>query len=327
MRIYLLVIVWYLLFNSNIAYSQELPIRPVSTYSIVALDPETKELGVAVQSHWFSVGPIVPWAEAGVGAVATQSFVKIDYGPDGLRLMREGLSARETLEKLISEDTGQAVRQVAMVDIQGNVATHTGARCIAAAGHQAGKNYSVQANLMEYPTVWPAMAEAFERTKGDLADRMMAALEAAQREGGDIRGRQSAAMLIVSGEPTGVPWKDVILNLRVEDHPEPLKELKRLIRIHRAYKHANKGDELLEVDDIEGALREYSLAEEYYPENIELPFWTAVTLAGTGRLEEALPIFKKVFAANEKWRTLTPRLVKSELLPDDPDMLKKIINQ
>lgn len=313
--------------STTIVFSQRLPARPVNTYSIVALDPETNELGVAVQSHWFSVGSVVPWAEAGVGAVATQSFVKVDYGPDGLKLMKEGMTAGEALEKLLSEDEGEAVRQVAMVDIQGNVAVHTGDRCIEAAGHQGGKNYSVQANLMEKATVWPAMTEAFESAKGDLADRMMAALEAAEKEGGDIRGRQSAAMLIVTGKPTGIPWKDVVMDLRVEDHPEPLRALRRLIRIHRAYEHANKGDEFLEKGEVEGALKEYDMAAEYYPENVELSYWSAVTLADTGRLTEALPIFKKVFAHDERWRELTPRLVKSKLLPDDPQMMEAILNQ
>ncbi|HIF83464.1 MAG TPA: DUF1028 domain-containing protein, partial [Candidatus Marinimicrobia bacterium] len=182
---------------------------PVHTYSIVALDEKTGELGVAVQSHWFSVGSLVPWAKAGVGAVATQSFVKVDYGPDGLKLMEGGMSAESALNKLVLEDEGEAVRQVAMIDVKGNVAAHTGSKCIYAAGHQIGNNYSVQANLMENETVWPAMAKAFENTEGDLADKMMAALYAAEGEGGDIRGKQSAAMLIVTGEPTGVPWKDV----------------------------------------------------------------------------------------------------------------------
>ena len=229
---------------------------PVHTYSIVAFDEETGELGVAVQSHWFSVGFLVPWAKAGVGAVATQSFVKVDYGPEGLNRMENGQSAEEALNSLLAEDEGEAVRQVAMIDVKGSVAAHTGTKCIYAAGHQIGKNYSVQANLMEKETVWPSMANAFEKSNGDLAEKMMAALEAAEAEGGDIRGKQSAAMLIVSGNPTGIPWKDVVMDIRVDDHAEPLKELKRLIRIHRAYQHANKGDHYLELEEIEKALGE-----------------------------------------------------------------------
>ena len=167
---------------------------PVHTYSIVAFDEETGELGVAVQSHWFSVGFLVPWAKAGVGAVATQSFVKVDYGPEGLNRMEHGQSAEEALTSLLEEDEGEAVRQVAMIDVKGSVAAHTGTKCIYAAGHQIGINYSVQANLMEKETVWPSMANAFERSNGDLAEKMMAALEAAEAEGGDIRGKQSGLL-------------------------------------------------------------------------------------------------------------------------------------
>ena len=298
---------------------------PVHTYSIVAYDEETGELGVAVQSHWFSVGSLVPWAKAGVGAVATQSFVKVEYGPEGLLRMENGQSAQEALNGLISEDSGESVRQVAMIDVHGNVAAHTGSKCIYAAGHLIGKNYSVQANLMDKESVWPAMAKAFEGAEGDLAEKMMMALEAAEIEGGDIRGKQSAAMLIVSGDPTGVAWKDIVLDLRVDDHAEPLNELRRLIRIHRAYQHANKGDHLLEKDDIEKALIEYEKASEFYPENPELPYWAAITMASKGNLDKALPIFLDVFKREPRLRTLTPRLVNSGLLPNDKQMLKQIL--
>ena len=301
--------------------------RPISTYSIVALDETTGELGVAVQSHWFSVGFLVPWAKAGVGAVATQSFVKVDYGPDGLQLMESGITAVDALKTLTSKDDGEAVRQVGMIDIKGNVAAHTGSRCIKYAGHIVGKNYSVQANMMAKGTVPKAMAVAFEKTKGDLADRMMAALEAAEAEGGDIRGKQSAAMVIVSGEPSGVDWKDTKLSLRIEDHPTPLIELKRLIRVHRAYQHANMGDHYMETEEIDKALIEYSKAAEYYPENAELPYWSAVALANGGRVEEALPVFQSVFERNPDLKTMTPRLVKSGLLPDDESLISKIMNQ
>ena len=312
----------------NMVFSQKISsIRPVSTYSIVALDETTGELGVAVQSHWFSVGFLVPWAKAGVGAVATQSFVKVDYGPDGIQLMESGMKAADALKALTSKDEGEAVRQVGMIDIKGNVAAHTGSRCIKYAGHIVGENYSVQANMMANGTVPKAMAIAFEETKGDLADRMMAALEAAEAEGGDIRGKQSAAMVIVSGEPSGVEWKDTKLNLRIEDHPTPLIELKRLIRVHRAYQHANMGDHYMETEEIDKALIEYSKAAEYYPENAELPYWSAIALANGGRLEEALPVFQSVFQRNPDLKTMTPRLVKSGLLPDDKSLISKIMNQ
>ena len=301
--------------------------RPISTYSIVALDAETGELGVAVQSHWFSVGFLVPWVKAGVGAVATQSFVKVDYGPDGLELMENGMSAKDAIKSLTDQDEAEAVRQVAMIDINGNVAAHTGERCIVFANHVVGKNYSVQANMMENSTVPKAMAVAFENSSGDLADRMMAALEAAEKEGGDIRGKQSAAMVIMSGEPTGIEWKDTKMSLRIEDHPTPLKELKRLIRIHRAYQHANKGDYYMELNQIDNALTEYNKASKYYPENPELPYWSAVALVNGGRINEALPIFKAVFKSNPNLKKMTPRLIKSGLLIDDEKVLKKIMMQ
>ncbi len=302
-------------------------IRPVNTYSIVALDEETGELGVAVQSHWFSVGSLVPWAKAGVGAVATQSFVKVEYGPDGLQLMGEGKTAPEALTELLALDEGKAVRQVGMVDIHGNAAAHTGSSCIDYAGHRSGKNYTVQANIMAKNTVPNVMAKAFENTKGDLAERMLAALEAAENEGGDLRGKQSAAMLIVSGKPTGISYKDVVMDLRIEDHPTPIKELKRLIRIHKAYHHANQGDHYMETGQTELALKEYDTAANYYPENPELPFWTAVTLVEAGRINEALPIFHDVFSRDPNLKILVPRLLKSELFPEDKDILRRVMNQ
>ena len=287
MKLPIIILLSLCIFSSGIA-QQLLPSRPVATYSIVAMDEATGELGVAVQSHWFSVGSLVPWAKAGVGAVATQSFVKVDYGPDGLRLMESGMTATKALEILISQDDGEAVRQIGMIDFNGNVTAHTGNRCIEHAGHIIGENYSVQANIMAKSTVPKAMAKAFDNSKGDLADRMMTALEAAQAEGGDIRGKQSAAMLIVSGDPTGVVWKDTKLSLRIEDHSTPLIELKRLIRIHRAYQHANMGDHYMETEEIEKALLEYKKAEQYYPENAELPYWSAIALVNGNRLDLSL---------------------------------------
>ena len=236
------------------------PLRPVHTFSIVARDPDTGALGVAVQSHWFSVGAIVPWAEAGVGAVATQSFVDPSYGPLGLAIMRSGRSAPDALKALLAGDEGRDVRQVAMIDALGRVDAWTGKSDIQAAGHHVGKDYSVQANLMLNDKIWPAMAAAFEATKGDLAERMLAALDAAQAAGGDIRGRQSAALIVVSGKPTGQAWKDRIFDLRVDDSAEPLKDLRRLVTLQRAYNHMNAGDLAVEKKDNEGALREYGAA-------------------------------------------------------------------
>lgn len=300
-------------------------LRPVHTYSIVARDPVTGDLGVAVQSHWFSVGSVVTWAEAGVGAIATQSFVEVSYGPLGLALMKAGKTAPEALKALLAVDESADVRQVAMVDRHGNVAVHTGKKCIVAAGHHQGSQFTTQANLMEKDTVWGAMATAYETAEGDLAERLMAALEAAQKEGGDIRGKQSAAILIVPGTSSGAPWRERKVDLRVEDHPEPLNELRRILRVHRAYEHMNQGDELFAKGEIDGALAEYGIAAEMYPENVEVKYWQAVTMAGAGKLEESLPIFKEVFSRDRNWLTLTPRLTASGLLPDDPDLLQAIL--
>ncbi len=296
------------------------------TFSIVARDPATGDFGVAVQSHWFQVGPHVPWAEAGVGAVATQSFVKIDYGPRGLQLMKEGKTAQEALDFLLAQDPQKDVRQVAMVDREGRVAAWTGPKCIAAAGHQTGTGYSVQANLMDKPTVWPAMARAFEAAKGDLADRLLAALDAAQAEGGDIRGRQSAALIVVHGKSSGEPWKDRIVDLRVDDHPEPLAELRRLLNLHRAYEEMNQGDDAVAANDVPAAVRHYTRASELAPDIAELPFWQAVSLFVAGQEEKALAIFKDVFAREERWVRLVPRLPASGLLPEDPQKIEKILS-
>lgn len=296
------------------------------TYSIVARDPATGDFGVAVQSHWFQVGPSVPWAEAGVGAVATQSFVKIEYGPKGLELMRQGKSAQEALDQLLAQDPQKDVRQVAMVDAQGRAAAWTGPKCIAAAGNHVGSGYSVQANLMDKPTVWPAMAKAFEAAKGDLADRLLAALEAAEAEGGDIRGRQSAALIVVKARSTGEPWNDRLVDLRVDDNPAPLVELRRLLGLHRAYQEMNLGDEAVAKNDIGAAVEHYTRATKMAPEIAELPFWQAVSLFVAGQEDKALPLFKDVFAREPRWVRLVPRLPAAGLLPDDPKKIEKILS-
>jgi uncharacterized Ntn-hydrolase superfamily protein len=311
---------------SQVEKARMVPLRPVHTFSIVARDPLTGELGVAVQSHWFNVGAMVPWAEAGVGAIATQSFVDPSYGKLGLDLMRAGKSAPDALKALLAGDNASDVRQVAMIDAEGRVAAHTGAKDIPAAGHITGQNFSVQANLMLNEKIWPAMAQAFENTKGDLAERMLAALDAAQAAGGDIRGRQSAALIIVNGKPTGRPWSDRVFDLRVDDSPEPLKELRRLVTLQRAYNHMNAGDAAVEKKDNEGALREYSAAEQLVPNNAEMIYWHAVALVNMNRVEDSLPLFRRVFRMDPNWIELTPRLAKVGLLPDDDKLITRIIN-
>jgi uncharacterized Ntn-hydrolase superfamily protein len=301
--------------------------RPIHTYSIVARDPTTGQMGVAVQSHWYSVGTVVPWAEAGVGVVATQSFVDPSYGALGLDLMRGGKSAPDALKSLLAVDQQAAVRQVAMVDVQGRAAVHTGGQCIAAAGDHMGTGYSTQANMMLKPTVWGAMARGYEPATGDLADRLLAALEAAEREGGDIRGRQSAAILVVSETNSGRPWVDRIVDLRVEDHPDPIGEIRRLIVLKRAYDHMNRGDELMAVKDIEGALREYSAAEQAVPDNVEMVFWHATTLANVGRLDEAIPLFRRAFTHDANWMEMLKRLPKAGLFTAEEMLIDRIISE
>lgn len=311
--------------GAQTATRNQLPKRPVHTFSIVARDPVTGELGVAVQSHWFCVGSSVPWAEAGVGAIATQSFVDPSYGKLGLDLMRAGKSAPDALKSLLAGDEGRDVRQVAMIDSQGRVMAHTGSKDIPAAGHIVGKDYSVQANLMLNDKVWPAMSRAFENTKGDLAERMMAALEAAQEVGGDIRGKQSAALIVVTGKPTGKPWADRVFDLRVDDSSEPLKELRRLVTLQRAYNHMNAGDLAVELKDNDRALMEYSAAASLVPDNAEMVYWHAVALVNMGRVDQSLPLFKRVFGMDKNWVTLTPRLAKVGLIPDDPKLIQRIV--
>jgi uncharacterized Ntn-hydrolase superfamily protein len=298
----------------------------VHTYSIVARDAATGEIGVAVQSHWFSVGSIVTWAEAGVGAVATQSFVEPAYGPRGLELMRRGVAAPEALKRLVAKDAQPHGRQVAMIDAAGRVSAYTGKAAISAAGHHIGDGFSVQANMMANERIWPAMAAAYRGAKGDLADRMLAALEAAETAGGDIRGRQSAAILIVKAKSSGRPWvgADRVFDLRVDDHASPIEELRRLMRLQRAYAHANRGDELMTEQKVQLALKEYEAASRLAPEIVELPFWHAVTLASIGREADAAQIFRNVFAKEPVWAQLLERLPAAGLFPNDQALIKRI---
>jgi uncharacterized Ntn-hydrolase superfamily protein len=240
--------------------------------------------------------------------------------------MRAGKSAEEALDALIKTDKNEAVRQVAMVDAKGRVAAHTGKNCIPEAGHYLGDTFTCQANLMLNNTVWDAMAEAYQNTKGELADRLLAALEAAEAEGGDIRGKQSAALIVVSGESSGVWWKDRLYDLRIDDHPTPVKEMRRLLKLNKAYNFMNLGDEYLTENKVEDAMRAYTKAMDMYPDNAEMIFWPAVTLAATGNVEKSLPLFKKVFAMDYNWVILLPRLPEVGQLPQDEKLIKKILS-
>lgn len=311
---------------SGQVFADERPLRPVNTYSIVARDAASGELGVAVQSHWFSVGSGVLWAEPGIGAVATQSFTDPNYGPLGLQLMRAGKDAADALAALLAVDEHANVRQVGMVDAAGTVANHTGDMSISEHCDIAGEGFTVQANLMWKPTVCEAMAAAYLAAEGDLAERMLVALEAAQAEGGDMRGKQSAAILVVSGDRSLSPWQGRVVDLRVEDHATPLLEMRRLLTLARAYNLMNEGDALMTRNEIDAAVEAYSAAEAIVPDSHEMIFWHAATLAGAGRVDESLPLFEKAFAMWPKWRELVTRLPASGLLPNDPELMAKILS-
>jgi len=297
------------------------------TFSIVARDKVTGEMAVGVQSHWFSVGSIVSWGKSGVGVVATQSFVNPAYGPNGIKLMEEGKSAKESLDFLVLNDDGKDVRQVAMLDSSGTSAAFTGGKCINEAGHFVGDNFSVQANMMLNDKVIPAMRKSFEENYNlPLAERVVKVLQAAQKAGGDIRGKQSAALIVVGAEKVKEPWLDKLVDLRVDDHQDPLAELERLLNVHNAYQHMNKGDLAVEHGDMKLAMEEYGAAEKMFPENLEMRYWTAIAMANNGQLDSSLPIFKEIFAFDENWRELTKRLPKSGLLELSKEDLQKILN-
>ncbi len=312
--------------------------RPVATYSIVARDGRTGQLGVAVQTHWFSVGTVVPWAESGVGAVATQALSDITYGPLGLAMMRAGRTPEQAIDGLTEADPGSAYRQVGMVDAEGNAAAHTGSLVIAEAGHLTrtlpdGTVISCHANMMREAGVPKAMANAMER----LADsgmgfpmRLASALLAAQAVGGDVRGMQSAAILVVRAETTGAPWEDRLVDLRVEDHPQPVSELVRLLKLHAAYEHMNAGDVAIEHGDVDKALTEYRSALELSPGDSEMAFWTGVSLANAGMIDESLPYFRMAFSDPDDradWRALLQRLPESNLFADDPELIERILDE
>jgi uncharacterized Ntn-hydrolase superfamily protein len=290
------------------------------TYSIVARDPQTAELGVAVQTDWFAVGTVVTWAEPGVGVVATQSFAEVSYGPLGLDLMRGGMSASNALRALLAADDGEALRQVAMVDAAGGVATHTGAKCVEAAGHVTGEGFSAQANMMERDTVWGAMRHAFEEEQGPLAERLVSALWAAQGEGGDIRGRQSSALVVVSGDRSMPRWQRSV-DLRVDDHHDPVTEIERLLRLHRAFEHLDRGFDLAEAGEMLAAAEEQTAALDLAPEDDQVAFWTGLTLAGSGRVDEARDLLERARAANPRWAAYLRRLAAAGRFPNEPAIM------
>lgn len=306
-------------------YSKKEPL--VHTYSIVARDSITGEMAVGVQSHWFSVGSVVSWGEAGVGVVATQSFVDKSYGPKALALIKQGFTAQQALDSLKKADAGVEVRQVAVIDVKGNIATHIGKKCIEYASHIAGANFSVQSNMMLGSKVSEAMAAAFRSAAGKpVAARVLLALDAAQKAGGDIRGMQSAALIVVPGTASNQPWNDKLVDLRVDDNIQPLKELRRLYHVHLAYQHMNNGDLAMEKNEMQLAMKEYNAAMKMFPENLEMQYWTAIALANTNQMYEAVAMLKKIFAKDENWKKLTRRLPAVGLLNVKEADMKVILN-
>ena len=294
------------------------------TYSIIARDPDTGAFGGAVQSHYFSAGSGVIWAEAGVGVVATQASVDVSYGPLGLELMRAGRSAREALRGLVAADEGEYQRQVAMIDARGDVASHTGSRCISFAGHLQGNNVSVQANMMERDTVPAAMLAAYESAPGDLADRLLAALDAAEAEGGDIRGRQSAGILTVAAKPSGKPWADRRFDLRVEDHPEPLIELRRLVTLQRSYHLADQAERAASTGDMAAAAAKMGQAIEMAGDNPEHAFWAAIATASS-QPDLARRLLKRATDVDPRWAELVRRLPATGLYPLSDEALEALL--
>ncbi len=325
---------WFSLFVIGMSLNMGLAQNPkiqgdafAHTYSIVARDSITGEMAVGVQSHWFSVGSLVSWGRSGVGVVATQSFVNPAYGPNGLDLMEKGKSARIALEELVAKDEGKAFRQVAFLDVKGNAAAFTGEKCVESAMHHAGENFSVQANMMLNNDVIPAMKKAFhEHSSLPLAERIVKVLQAAEAAGGDIRGKQSAALLVVGPDKVANLWEEKKIDLRVDDHAEPLVELERLLTVARAYEFMNRGDVAMEENNVDEALIQYGKAEELFPDNLEMRYWKAIALANSGRMQEALPIFKAIFEQDDNWRVMTTRLPASGLLNVTEAELNQIIN-
>ncbi|RAV99879.1 DUF1028 domain-containing protein [Pseudochryseolinea flava] len=296
------------------------------TFSIVARDSVTGEMAVAVQSHWFSVGTVVAWGEAGVGVIATQSFVNKSFGIRGLALLKEGKSPEVVLSTLLQDDSGKDFRQVAVLNTQGDVASHTGERCVESAAHKNGRNFSVQANMMLNDQVVPAMEKAwFKHHALPLGERMVAVLKAAQAVGGDIRGKQSAALLVVAPKATAEPWNDRLIDLRVDDAGDPIAELERLLKVFRAYEHMNLGDLHVEKGEMEKAMTEYNAAMKMFPNNLEMQYWTAITLANNKDVKKASQMLQKIYTLEPNWRALTSRLPKAGVLNVSEADLKELI--
>lgn len=295
------------------------------TYSIVARDPSTGELGIALQSRYFAAGRHVPWIEAGVGVIASQGFANPLYGHEGLRLLRQGLEPRAILDRLLRDDPGQGQRQVAILDGQGRAAVHTGAGCVAAAGHLIGTDCSAQANMMARDTVWPAMVRAYESAPGEMADRLLAAMDAAEAEGGDVRGKQAAALITVSGKPSGIARLDHTIDLRVDDHPDPVREIRRLLRYARAHRRANQAVGKATAQDFAGALADLDACCEAFPDDPEFLGRRALILLPLGRVQEAREALRKAQAIQPGGNEILLRFSDAGLIPVPRQMLEPLL--
>ncbi len=295
-----------------------------NTCSIVAKDEKSGELGVAVQSHWFAVGTAVPWVKPGVGVIATQSFVKMEYATYGLEMMAKGESPSSILKTLVKKDSTPEIRQIVMMDKKGEIQAYTGKKCVKESGHITGKYFSVQGNMMQKKDTLEKMADAFESRKGPLSIRMLNALSVADLENGDIRGKQSACMKIVSPELPKHQWDGTLVDIRVDDHQDPINELGRLLRINSAYQHMNRAELALSKKDMEEAFNQYAEAQKLYPENDEICFWQAISLANIGKYYEAYGILYILFDKEPHWKELTKRLIYAEVLNARIDFIEKI---
>jgi uncharacterized Ntn-hydrolase superfamily protein len=324
MKNLLVLLGFALIMHSALAQKRSEPFA--HTFSIVARDTATGEMAIAVQSHWFSVGTVVAWGEAGVGVIATQSFVNKSFGIRGLALLKDGKTPQAAMDALLQDDSGKEFRQVAIIDTHGAVATHTGKNCIVFAGHKNGNNFSVQANMMLNDAVVPAMEKSWlANNKLPLGERMVAVLKAGQDAGGDVRGKQSAALLVVASKATSAPWNDRLIDLRVDDAVDPITELDRLLRVFRAYEHMNRGDLYVEQNDMSNAMDEYHLAMKMFPNNLEMQYWTAITLANSKDIKKASQMLQKIYKTDPHWRALTTRLPMAGVLTVSEADLKELI--
>lgn len=310
----------------------------VHTYSVMAYDKEKKEMGIAVQSHWFAVGTVVPWLKAGVGVVSVQSFVNLIYASYGLALMEGDMTPKQALYSLLEKDISPEIRQIIMMDAKGNIEAYTGNKCVPEAGHIVRDGFSVQGNVMMTKDTLERMADRFENTKGGIDVKMLEALKVADKEKGDLRGKQSACMKIVSTEKPKHEWEGILLDIRVDDNKEPINELDRLLNIHKAYQHMNRAEMAFGEKDMEKAFKEYAKAQNLYSDNLELSFWEGVSLANIGKYHDAYSIFYTVFDKEPKWKTFTRRLITAEILnvdidfierlfQDDPDIVDEILEE